>query len=209
MDVTGLWWSTNEDDWKECLERYWDNVKNENIELEKKMDCLDPLFIKAMTVDEFYIFLYNEYYVWKYTAKNRLATTRHQLQRYETENRTMELKLIKDNLFTFDLNDIKRGLEIGYGIRGLGIAGASGLLSILFPQHFATVDQFVVKALNDVMGIPGKRILAQMNPEGLNLNDGVMLIKIMKNKTDELNKAHQTTFWTPRKIDKILWTVGH
>lgn len=209
MNVAGLWWSKNEDDWKEKLERYWYYVRDENIELEKRIESLDTLSIKTMTVEEFFIFLYEEYFVWKYTAKNRLATTRNQLQRYETENRMMELKSIKDNLFSFNLMDTKKGLEIGYGIRGLGIAGASGLLSILFPQYFATVDQFVVKALRSVTGIQEKDNLERMNPDGLNLNDGVVLIKIMKDKAEELNRINKTNYWTPRKIDKILWTVGH
>jgi len=119
-----------------------------------------------------------------------------------------ELKAIKEHLFSFDLHDVKKGLEIVTSIGGLGIAGASGLLSLLFPQHFATVDQFVVKALNSVDGIPEKAVLARMNPEGLNLYDGVQLIKIMKNKAERLNEINRTEFWTPRKVDKILWTFG-
>lgn len=178
--ITDLWWSTSEEDWKAAIDRYWQYVKHDNVELEKKMECLDMQTISASSVEEFYQFLHDEYFVWKYTAKNRLATTRNQLKRYKTENRMYELKAINEHLFSFDLHDVKRGLEIVNCIRGLGIAGASGLLSILFPQHFAAVDQFVVKALNSVEGIPEKAVLARMNPEGLKLTDGVQLIKIKR-----------------------------
>ena len=39
--------------------------------------------IKDYTVEEFYNFLHDEFFVWKYTAKNRLATTRMNLQKYK------------------------------------------------------------------------------------------------------------------------------
>jgi hypothetical protein len=47
-----------------------------------------------------------------------------------------------------------------------------------------------------------------MNPEGLALKDGVLLIKIMRDKSDELNKKFNNKYWTPRRIDKILWCIG-
>jgi hypothetical protein len=47
-----------------------------------------------------------------------------------------------------------------------------------------------------------------MNPEGLTIKDGVVLIQIMSAKAAENNRQFQTTDWTPRKIDKILWTYG-
>ncbi len=37
---------------------------------------------------------------------------------------------------------------------GLGFAGASGLLALLYPQKFGTVDQFVVKTLRNVPTLP-------------------------------------------------------
>ena len=85
--------------------------------------------------------------------------------------------------------------------------GASGLLSLLFPVKFATVDQFVVKALRKAPALPGRELLDHMNPESLSLQDGVILIRIMKQKADELNNLFKTNYWTPRKIDIILWAI--
>jgi hypothetical protein len=49
-------------------------------------------------------------------------------------------------------------------IRGLGTAGASGLLALMYPTHFGTVDQFVVKGLQQVDDLLEKAALGRMNP---------------------------------------------
>ena len=56
-------------------------------------------------------------------------------------------------------------------------------------------------------GLPERERLDHMNPESLSLQDGVILIRIMKQKADELNNLFKTNYWTPRKIDIILWAI--
>jgi hypothetical protein len=46
-----------------------------------------------------------------------------------------------------------------------------------------------------------------MNPDNLKVSDGVVLINIMKNKSNELNKIFECNDWNPRSIDKILWAT--
>lgn len=137
----------------------------------KKLENLNPNDIKKLTAKELYDFLYNEYFVWKYTAKNRLATTRMQLQRYIIENRLNDLEKIKRELFSFDLENIKQGLEIASGIHGLGIAGASVLLALLFPEYFGAVDQCVVLDLLRIKGIKQIEWILNMNPNNIRLKD--------------------------------------
>lgn len=208
LDLTKLWNSNNENDWDLALERYWFLIKPGNLIVEMKMEDLDPKVIKKFTVDEFYNFLSDEYFFWKYTAKNRLATTRKQLERYKKENRLTDLEKIKEQLFSFDVRDTKKGLEIVTEIHGLGTAGASGLLALLFPKYYGTVDQFLVKALISIEYLKGKQNLKTMNPESIKLAEAVNLIEIMKEKADMLNKANNTDYWMPRHIDKVLWTFG-
>ena len=88
---------------------------------------------------------------------------------------------------------------------GLGPAGASGLLALLFPARFGTVDQFVVGALRRVRCLPERDQLERMKPESLTIAHGVVLIEIMRRKAVSLNELFNTSGWTPRKIDKILW----
>jgi hypothetical protein len=111
-------------------------------------------------------------------------------------------------LLTLDTDDIRSSLEVVDEIRGLGTAGASGLLALMYPQKFATVDQFVVKALRQVDGLPEAEPIARMDPEGLSVKDGVLLIDILRRKAADNNRAFNSKTWTPRKLDMVLWTYG-
>ena len=75
----------------------------------------------------------------------------------------------------------------------------------MYPNNFATVDQFAVKALCQIPGLPESSDLKKMKPDNLTLRDGIILINIMQRKAKENNKVFGTDFWTPRKIDMILW----
>ena len=205
MADMAFWDSNDRGIWLNKLDKYWDYVKPANRALEIEMEHLDESQVRKMPVQKFYNFLYEKYFVWKYTAPNRLATTRRYLEKHDIEQGMKSLQRIQNELFSFDKRNIEKGLEIASGINGLGIPGASGLLSILFPEYFGTVDQFVVKALMDVNELQRKNEILAMNPDSLKLNDVVLLIEILRSKSDELNKANGTTEWTPRKIDKVLW----
>ena len=111
-------------------------------------------------------------------------------------------------MFATPKTEIGECLEIACEIYGLGTAGASGLLAILFPEYFGTVDQFVVRRLQEIHHPLYADALNRMNPEGLKIKDGIILVNIMKEKAAELNARYDTDFWTPRKIDMILWAYG-
>ena len=205
MKLNQLWHSCDSRDWEDALSNYWRQISPEFMQMEKELNQLNPMDIQKMNGQEFYNFLLVKYFPWKYTAKNRLATTTIRLKGYRTDNNFNDLEKIKSELFRIDLTaSPKIGLET-CAIRGLGIAGRSGLLSLLFPKHYGTVDQFVVKSLRKVEGLTERKQLENMNPEGLTMKDGVLLIQIMRNKAQELNTKFNTDFWTPRKIDMILW----
>lgn len=207
--INKLWYSNDKSLWDKALASYFSSglIKKDNVTLEREIHNLDPVTIKDMSTEQFYDWLYNVYFVWKYTAANRLATTRKSLSRYKFEKSMHELEQIHFDLFTFDINDINEGLKIANSIHGLGIAGASGLLAVLYPRYFGTVDQFVVKALREIDSLLEKMMINKMNPDSLTIKDGILLIKIMKNKADELNSIFNTDKWMSRDIDKILWAA--
>jgi len=62
--------------------------------------------------------------------------------------------------------------------------------------------------LREVNGLPEARALARMNPESLTVEDGVLLIRILRRKAAELHLLLTSADWTPRKVDKVLWTYG-
>lgn len=208
MIIAELWQSSARDDWERALERYWDFVQPGNVELEQALESLDVERLRGLTPEGWYKFLHDEYFRWKYTAPNRYATTSAHLRRYVVEGELPVLAEVRDRLVNLDPTNIRRGLLTAMEIRGLGTAGASGLLSLMYPQHFATVDQFIVKALKEVHGLPEAGAINRMNPENLSVSDGVLLIDILARKASVLNEHHGSSTWTPRKIDKVLWTFG-
>ena len=208
LQVSRLWNYGTRSDWEHAIDDYWGAVKPGNMRLEEEIEDLDAEQIRRINVYEFYAFLHDKFFIWKYTAPNRLATTRRSLERYMLENTMDQLAYIHRCLFTFDRNDIKNGLEIVKQIQGLGASGSSGLLAVLFPNDFGTADQFVVKAMCELDGLPEREHLVRMNPESLTIQDGVLVISILRRKAKELNQAFGTNSWTPRMVDKVLWSIG-
>jgi len=203
-----LWNTPNLLEWETALRRYWSYVKPANLELEREMDCLQISSISGMNETQWYEFLLHKYFKWKYTAPNRYGSTTKHLSRSVDQRGLFYLVKIKEKLLDFNLNDIEKGLQIAIGISGLGAPGASGLLAILYPSHFGTIDQFAVKALLQVSHLPNTDKIKKMNPNALKLQDGVLLISVMRQKANELNLLFTTESWTPRKIDMVLWTCG-
>jgi hypothetical protein len=207
ININNLWYSDKEDDWLAALKDYWKYIKPSHLSIEQEFVSLNPDVVRKMNPEEWYEFLLKKYFFWKYTAPNRYATTTAQLKKHEKiPNGLSELFLIKENIFDFDKEDIAFGLKIANSIKGLGTAGASGLLAVLFPTHFGTVDQFVVKSLLEINSLPERSKILSMKPEQLNINDAFVLIEIMRQKAKGLNQKFNY-LWTPRKIDMILWSI--
>ena len=196
------WGSNDAKEWEAALARYWQYVRPENVTLERDLEdgVLDR--IQRMDPHQWYAFLKDKYFRWKYTAPNRYATTIRSLQTDSLEN----LDRIRLRLLVLDLEDVHKAITIAREIKGLGTAGASGLLALMYPHKFGTVDQFLVKALRKAPGLPEAAALDRMNPESLTPRDGALLIGILRRKADENNRAFGGD-WTPRKIDKVLWAV--
>lgn len=208
MSVAELWRSSDSQAWKSALEGYWAFVQPRNVDLERSLSKLDIQRIHNLTPEGWYSFLQDEYFRWKYTAPNRYATTTIQLRKYLDKNELEELDCIRQELLDLNVEDIRGGLMTAKKIRGLGTAGASGLLSLIYPDRFATVDQFVVKALVLVPDLPEASAIAAMNPENLSIRNGALLIDILTRKAQQNNQLFGTSEWTPRKIDMVLWTYG-
>jgi hypothetical protein len=208
IEIADLWVSADAKAWDAELARYWSFVKPENLELERSLNILDLERLRRLDARGWYDFLKREYFRWKYTAANRYASTTKHLRRYLDENALGDLDQIRSRLLTLDTNDIRSGLKTATEIYGLGTAGASGLLSLMYPQKFATVDQFVVRALGQVNGLPEAPALARMKPADLTIPNGVLIIDMLRRKATDNNRVLRSDAWTPRKLDMVLWTYG-
>lgn len=47
--------------------------------------------------------------------------------------------------------------------------------------------------------------MRKVKPESVSISNGVDLINILRDKANDNNKLFSTNFWTPRKIDMVLW----
>ena len=206
--VGELWNSDDVEPWEHALERYWTLIKPANIELEHEMEQLTPAAIEHLNAEEWLEFLQQRYFRWKYTAPNRYATTTAALRRQVDRLGADALLRIRDRILAGLDGPIDGALNAACDIGGLGPAGASGLLALLRPDAFATIDQFVAKALGEVSSLPEQAAVCRMSPEGLTVKDGVVLITIMRRKAASLNAAFDVDSWTPRKVDMVLWTYG-
>ena len=74
MHINEFWYSTNQKDWLNALDNYWASIGKNNIQLEQEMDNLEPNNVQNMNQQEWYNFLLNKYFRWKYQP-NRYATT--------------------------------------------------------------------------------------------------------------------------------------
>ena len=82
-------------------------------------------------------------------------------------------------------------------------------MAVLFPTRYGTADQFVVKALRKVTRLGEQKAVQEMKPEDLSVSDGVLLVRVMREKAADLNKRFGSDSWTPRRVDMVLWAVGH
>lgn len=167
-----LWNKGTLKEWDIALAYYYNLIKPTNLALERQLDNINPKYVKNMKVKEFYNFLHDKYFVWKYTAANRLATTKNSLKKSLQDDNMFELEEIHNRIFEYNPNDIEICLKNVQRIRGLGISGASGLLSLLFPKSFGTVDQFVIKNLLAIKTLKEHSQIEKMNPNNISLKDG-------------------------------------
>jgi len=172
-EIAELWDSTDESRWERALERYWNYVKRSHLALEREIEGLDPAAVQGMDAQCWFDFLLHKYFKWKYTAPNRYAsTTMHLKRQASTPGGLDALLAIRNRIFLASDKSVREALGTAGEIKGLGIAGASGLLAVLFPKAFGTVDQFAVKSLRTIPSLPEQPKISRMNPESLTTSEG-------------------------------------
>ena len=153
------------------------------------------------------LFLIDDYYLWKFG--NLYSNKRRERFRtyYVDGRRLNNLQAVKDRMFSFDLSKTAEGLNITTQIFGFRVIRASGLVALLFPEHFATIDRFIIQPLMKVRNLLKHKTIALIDPAKPTINDGVLLINIMKKKTMELNQMFGQNHWLPRDLGMVLWAI--
>ena len=201
-----LWNQGTEQDWTEAWKKYERKLGRGRQSVRALDRCMEELReedVERMSVLEFYKFLRDKYFPWEF--KQYLKKRQDDLARYVEEDDLKTLAEIQKNLFYIDHDRIESCLKNVMEIHGLGISGASGLLAVIFPREFGEVNQGVLEQLESIEGIPHGRELSQIRSKTLNVKKAAVLIRILREKAEELNMRFGTNFWTPRKIDMVLW----
>lgn len=203
-----IWKSKDPSVWEAASSQYWTQVGSENYLLEKRMEKLEVDEVRQFSPSKWYDFLINEYFPWKYTAANRFATTTAKFYEGFPALGLDGLDKIRRRILAIDLKNVRDSIEVASQIPGIGPAGASGLLSLLYPRHFGTADVFVVEALKTVLTLPERNEIKQIKDGSqLTIPRAVLLVEVMRRKAAELNALFESESWTPRKVDMVLWAI--
>ncbi len=198
-----LWYSEDETLWKYYLEQYKKRINKSNqIKFDRYLEKLEEEMLEKFSPEKWYDFLLNFYFKWKYTQVNRYISLTNHIKKYKRENNLEELNAIKTEFLLADKTKLKESLEILCKIHGLGPSGASGLLALLYPTLYGTIDQFVIKSLQQLDDFPELKFI---NPDNPSVEVVVFIIEKLQKKAEDMNRLFKTNFWTPRKLDKVMW----
>jgi hypothetical protein len=200
--VADLWRSDGAQDWHDALAHYWDLVKMPNRGLEQRLETLDLDRLRRMDARGWYVFLREEG-----PALNRYGSITKELRALVDAPGVEALDRCRKRLLALDPSDIRTALNAALAIPGLGMVGASGLLSLMYPSAFGLVDEFVVRALREVQGLPEAAVLPRMGGRPLTVRDGVIIIGILRRKAADLSRELDEV-WTPRMIGRVLRAAG-
>ena len=210
LSMIELWNCQDRREWDYCESELYDAaVKRENRIVERELE--KPGLrerLARMDVAEFYAFLRDEYFKWKFTAEPGRTENQRYLAQH-VENETMDrVERVRRRLVNRGDDSVGASIQMMMGkhggIHGLAVAGASGLLALVYPEEFGTVGVKVTEALQKV----GLSEVMKVNPKNIAVEDAVTMIEIMRMKALEVNRMFGTNKWTPRLIDRVLWVAG-
>jgi hypothetical protein len=159
LSMVELWRSQDPREWDYCESELYDayvQPANRMIERELEKPGLRER-IARMDAAQFYAFLRDEYFLWKFTSGPERTGNLKWLARHVSDGTMDRLERARRNLvnrgdFSKDASILMLMGRHG-GVHGLAVAGASGLLALVYPEEYGTVDVKVTEALQQV-GLP-------------------------------------------------------
>ncbi len=197
-----LWNSRDEQSWINAESTLYDkHVKPENRELERRLETGGlRARLAGMTPEKFFDFLHDEYFVWKFTdqyLKKHLSS----LEGHLKGSGLLRLDKVREIIYKNELSiDITLDI-IKCKVMGLGIVGASGLLALVYPEEYGTVDRMIVRSFH------ASGLFLDIEEKDISSEQAEEMIIAMRKKARELNQIFHVNKWTPRTIDRALW--GH
>lgn len=207
VNIQDVWTSEDESVWCSRIDAYWRYIeKQQKMALEEEMAKLSSQLMAELTDEAWRSFLATKYIPWKHQPGQfwRSKQTKF-LSRYASREQLALLATIKNRIFACDPEKTRELLKIVDEIHQFGIPSGSGLLSLLFPSHFGTVDRFVIQSLQRIQKFKDDTKIQRLDPEDISLDDAVHAISVMRVKALENNNLFGTDYWTARRIDMVLY----
>lgn len=194
------WDSTDKRDWDRALALY--NMHfggTDKASIDTRVTLINAQIIEKLSTEEFVCFL-EEFYDWKYS--NTGASRNKNLFSQWIKDNIHIVESLKQSLCQSSLSD-EELIKISKEIKYISVAGATALLSIMYPDRFGTVDKFVVLCLKE--SLPNDSIIQSTNEEDIKIEQAIYIEKLMREKAKELNKLFSVVTWNARAIDKATW----
>lgn len=215
VTTSELWNSSEIEVWHEGLNSYW-NIASVQCNLAIEIE-LDELYKSRGSVllwdaDLWYEFFLDKYLPWKLSSQPTYSHFRENFVRLYDENRE-RLREVMDRLSRLNRRNPEECIELLIGLDYIGIPMATGLLALLFPEDFGTLDRIILrnlKSIPDISSLFGlqnidEQFLSRKTRRAVNLASN--FIHLFRRKAEELNTLFETDAWTPRKIDMALWSI--
>ena len=220
--LVSLWRSNEVSAWRDALAKYWNHRPvRRNIDVERHMDRLTPedrdviLASGAALVD----FLEHWYYSWKFFSIAPYDIPKHQAKvRAEYATNPAKYDAIARSLGSLNPDNVEQCLTYvaSRSIPGLQISAGSGVLAVLYPTWFGTVDQHTLRALQTLDGdgaewlrrhIPGPETFFPANNNDLGRHAAKLMTQLYRQKSQELAQLDEETGWTPRRVEMVCYIL--
>ncbi|MBX9791902.1 MAG: hypothetical protein K2Y37_23510 [Pirellulales bacterium] len=179
-----LWRSRRQQDWDQALRAYWDTVPARSMEIERAMDNLSLSRISQMDESDWFLFLRDEYFYWKFMVRKRNTNYLEKQSRaelFEIKRELLDMRFSDD-----DRDGIRRAIRAADKVAGLDVKSATGLLAVMYPKWFGTVDRHVIDCLQTISELPEFDAIQEMSArKNVTVDDATLLVLVMRTALSE------------------------
>ncbi|MCR5629587.1 DUF1759 domain-containing protein [Eubacterium sp.] len=198
-----LYFSGNEDSWKEYEQEYYDFV---DVQLEKEIERIRSIDC----IENFYSFLIDKLLKWSLISDFIYESNVKRLKE-EYENDRNKLNVIFDKICEYvkkiendsteDYTYISNGINLLTEIVGVGPVCSTSFLAIILPSKFGVVSRHIIEPMKEVYSDVKeyKKVISKKQACELEIK--------LNEISRTINKRFDSNYWTPRKVDKVLWTI--
>jgi hypothetical protein len=209
LTPTTLWYSKDSEPWDALLKAYWQQpTVRRTLRIHKELEHLDRDKVLGQDDEGWYRWLRDEFVPWKFAGLYPKKRQEGIDKQWATESGKSVISHVRrDMQAVMDSGGFTEALSLVREIDGIGMSAGSAIVALLFPELCATADSRVVRFLRQIFDLPEQPKLRSIrDPKNLRSCDAVTIVQIVQRKSVELNKKFDLQCWTPRLVERCLWT---